>query len=179
MVISALLLAARAADVAFRDADGAIAFRNVASIHAFDGQARSFAGRFDPAALTGELVVSAASLTTGLGPRDSRMLTFALEVERFAEIRFVVDGARGGTAALRAGSGSGAVVLLGRLTVRDVTLPLEISATYTWEGANLHLAGKTDLEWAAWGVPDPSVVISTLLPTMSVTFDIVGKPDDT
>jgi polyisoprenoid-binding protein YceI len=183
VVASALLvcLPAFAADLAVSDADGAITFHNVASVAAFDGRARTFSGRLDPAARTGELVVAAASLTTDLAPRDVRLTHTCLETERFPEIRFTLADVQEAEAARAAGSfaggvGSGMVTLQGRLTIRDTTLDVEIPAIYAWEGANLHLKGKYDMEWTAFRIPDPSILVSRLSPQMSVAFDVVARP---
>jgi polyisoprenoid-binding protein YceI len=167
---------AAAAELNVSEATGRLGFHAQATLADFDGVADTFHGHLSTDTGTGELIVDAHGLSTGLGPRDSRMLTWCLEVDRFPEIRFTVQALRGDTAGLQQGTGNGSVVLAGLLAVRDVTRPVEVPATWAWEGPNLHLKGKLDMRWTDWNVPDPSVLLSTLEPDMSVVFDVVAKP---
>lgn len=179
MLLLALLALVRAyaADLAFTEADGSVRLRMSASLGDFEGRAAAFRGRLSLGAASadagvGELIVPVRSLTTGLGPRDSRMHTWCLDAATFPEIRFVVREARG----LRAGEGGGAGTLRGDLTVRDVTRAVDVPVTWAWEGPNLHLEGEYAMDWSLWNVPDPTVVLSTMEPEMRVAFDVVAKP---
>lgn len=173
-----LAILAHAAPLRVDDATGALTFHNRASLHAFDGRAKSFRGSFDPATGRGELVVPVDALTTGLGPRDARMRGYVLDGARFPEVRVRVTGVVAGGEVLQAGQGSGPVTLAGELTLREVTRPVQIPTTATWEGSALRLAGRVELRWTDWGLPDPSVLLSTLYPDMSVEFDVVARPPD-
>ncbi len=166
---------AAAAVLAVSSGDGALGFHNTATLHAFDGSARTFDGQIDTAALTGRLSVQAASLTTGLGPRDSRLLSWCLEAPRFPTIELVVSSITGAVEGLRAAAGAGTVTLVGTLTVRDTTREVAIPAAYAWEGTNLRLNGRYELAWPDWNVPDPSIVLSKLDPDMVVTFDLLAR----
>ncbi len=155
---------------------GRLSFQLASSLHAVDGQALAFRGQLDTDTLAGALEVDAAALTTGLGPRDSRMSWFCLEAPRFPVIQLVVQRVEGAVAGLRAGAGAGAVTLTGLLTIRDVVRPVAIPATYAWEGENLRLKGRHDMKWTDWNIPDPSTLLSTVSPDMSVTFDVLARP---
>lgn len=178
MLIPALVawLDAHAAELAFREADGRLRMALSSDLHAFGGEARRFSGTFSTDALTGEVVVPVEALTTGLGPRDSRMRQWCLEVARFPDVRFEVARVRGGVDGLRAGAGAGTAVFTGPLTIRDVTREVEVPVTWSWEGGNLRIRGRLDLDWTSWNVPDPAVVIATLAPAMSVEFDVIARP---
>ncbi|MFZ5477969.1 MAG: YceI family protein [Myxococcota bacterium] len=169
MLALAVATSAFAVDtLSFTEADGRIGFTAEGSLGAFEGRATDFGGAISPATGAGELIVPAGALTTGLGPRDSRMLRWCLEAERFPEIRFTLTGGP-------LGEGGGAV-LKGRLTVRDVTRDVEIPATFSWEGPNLRLQGRYEMDLRDWNVPDPAVVLATMDPTFAVTFDVVARP---
>lgn len=170
-----LLGTALAAPYSFGEADGTVRFHVQSSAHRIDGRALRFAAVFDPQARTGSLSIPAAALSTGLGPRDHRLWTYALEAGRFPELGFVVTKVEGDTAALASGAGSGDVHLLGTLTIRDVSRPVDIPVRWTWEGPILRLHGRTELRWADFGVPDPSVLLSTVEPEVTVAFDLVGR----
>lgn len=165
------LVRAHAADLAFSEADGSVRLRMTGSLGDFEGRAGAFRGTFSPDTGTGALVVPVRSLTTGLGPRDSRMHVFCLDAATFPEVRFVVRDARG----LR-GEGEGSATLAGDLTVRDVTRAVDVPVTWAWEGPNLHIEGEYAMDWSLWNVPDPTVVLAAMDPGVRVVFDVVAKP---
>lgn len=167
---------ASAETLMFTAADGRIGFHCVATLHEFDGRAGQFTGTFDPVAGRGRLVVVASSLSTGLGPRDSRMLYYALDAVQFPAIELKVERVGGEVDLLASRAGSGNLTLAGALTVRGVTRPVEVPARFTWEGAALRLAGSLPLDWTDYGIPDPSVVLSTLSPDLRVDFDVLARP---
>ena len=142
------------------------------------GNAGVFTGTIDPEARAGRLQVTAAALRTGLGPRDARLLAYALEVTRFPSITYTVTDARG-----LAPKGGGEAILRGSVTIRDVTRPLDVPVHYGWEGTSLRLSGRVELSWADFGVPDPSVLVATVSPQVTVSFEVVarapGTPDAT
>ena len=166
---------ARGAVLSFGSTDGSIGFHAVASLHEFDGKAGNFSGSLDTTLLTGTLVLQAASLTTALGPRDERMREYCLETEHFSDIRFDVSSITGSLEGFQAQRGSGGIFLVGLLTIRDVSQKMQVPATYSWENGGLRLTGRVPLHWADFGIPDPSVVMSTLSPEITVQFDILAK----
>jgi polyisoprenoid-binding protein YceI len=168
--------AAWAAVLAVAPDRGTLGFELPASLHAVSGRAPAFGGTLDTDALTGALTIDAGALTTGLGPRDSRMTWHCLEVARFPTIALAVNRIDGATEGLRAGAGSGAVTLEGTLTIRDVTRPVAILASYAWEGDALRLRGRHALAWTDWSIPDPSTLLSTVSPELTVTFDVLASP---
>ena len=154
---------------------GGVAFSVGSSAGTTKGHLDVFTATLDVAERRGVFEGQAASLSTGLGPRDQRLLTFALETSTFATIRFDLDKIEGSAAELASGSGSGAIRLLGRLLLRDISAPVAIPSTFTWEGQKLRLSGETTLDWAAFGVPDPSVLIARVEPSVVISFDLAGS----
>jgi polyisoprenoid-binding protein YceI len=167
---------ARAEVLRFGPADGAVGFEAHATLHDFEGRAGAFDGTLDTSALTGTLAVPVASLTTGIGARDARMRGESLDAARFPQVRFTVDRIEGDTAIVRGQAGSGSVTLVGALTVRDVTRPLRVMATVSREGDGLRLRGRHEVRWDDFGVPDPSVLVARLDPTIFVVFDVLARP---
>ena len=171
-----LAVPAVAATLVFDQADGAVGWRSRASLHDFTGRAKVFAGQLDTEAMIGAVEIPAAELTTGLGPRDARLLTWCLEVADHPSIRFALRAVAGGVAALRSGEGNGALLLRGSLRVRDVERAMDVPASFGWEGDRLRLKGETVLRIDDWGIPDPSILASRMDPEITVTFDVMAHP---
>lgn len=151
---------------------GGVAFRGTSSAGPVAGRVDVFSASLDLAAGTGLFTAEAASLTTGLGPRDQRMLVYALDVATFPEVRFEVtrvDRPRDASPL------DGPMSLLGTLTLHGVSVPLTVAATAANDGGRLRLRGEVPLTLADFGVPDPSVVIASFAPTVTVTFDLIGE----
>jgi hypothetical protein len=144
------------------------------SLHDFEIEARAFSGRLDPAEGAGSLDLPVAGLTSGVGPRDARMRGWCLDERAHPALRFDVGRIEGDTPGLRAGVGSGEVVLVGALTIREATRALSVPASYAWEGSALRLRGRVPLRWAEWGIPDPAVALSMLGPDLTVAFDVLA-----
>jgi polyisoprenoid-binding protein YceI len=150
-----------------------VTFHNGSTLGDFSGTA-PIAGFVDPVARRGALDIATASMSTGSGPRDARMLAYCLEAPRFPTIHFSLTTITGDVAALKAGGPAGTVTLVGALTIRDVTRTVSVPASFSYDATGLKLSGRYDLKWGDFGVPDPSVVIATLAPDMYVSFDIVA-----
>jgi polyisoprenoid-binding protein YceI len=180
IVISALTwsVAADAAKYTFDQTGSSVTFHNTASLHGIDGTAKQFSGSFDSDAGTGSLVVQTKSMTTNLGPRDTKMHEFCLESEKFPTIEFAVTGMGGGVDALKAKAKKGKLTLNGTLKIRDSKKPISVSTSFVTVGDDLTLQGQFDFSWQDYNVPDPSIFISTLYPDMSVKFSLrlKGEP---
>ncbi len=156
---------------------GGLRFEVGSSAGAVVGHADVFSCTIDPEAGTGQLDVDATSLGTGHGPRDQRLLVFALDVAAFPAISFLARRIEGSLDALAAREGSGALRLAGALRIRDVTMEALVAATFQWESGTLRLRGEHPLALADFGIPDPSVVLARVEPTLRVQFDLAGSPE--
>ena len=158
---------------------GKLSFDMEASLHEVPGEAKSFTGelKFDEE-ITGKWEVQSSQLTTGIGIRDSKMYSFCLEADKFPTIVFNVNAVRGDVDGLRSKSGEGSVTLHGQLKIRSTTRDIEIPTKYNWEEGKLNLDGGTTIKWTDFGVPDPSIAISTLYPDVKIgfDFDLTEKP---
>ena len=56
----------------------------------------------------------------------------------------------------------------GKLTIRDVTKSIAVPAAFVKMGNDMSLQGQFDFKWTDYEVPDPSIIISTLYPDMSL-----------
>lgn len=167
---------AAAAPFGFAPEDGAIGFHAVASLHEFDGAAAQFTANFDPVTKKGAIHLPVKALSTGIGARDSRMIYTCLDAVTFPEVSFVIESVDDETGILAKGQGQAGVTLHGTLRVRDVDQDFVIPADAHWEGGNLRMRGSFPVFWADFGIPDPSILISTLRPDVSVRFDLLGRP---
>jgi polyisoprenoid-binding protein YceI len=170
-----LSTSADAATYAFSSSGSRITFSMSATLHDIDGSAKSFKGSLDTDAGTGSLTIDATSLTTDLGPRDSKMHDFCLESGTFGEMSFEVTSITGDLAGLQSGQGSGKVTLKGNLTIRDMVLEVAIPADYAFEGEELSLRGSHKMSWKTFGVPDPSILLSKLAPSMKIKFKLKAR----
>jgi polyisoprenoid-binding protein YceI len=176
-MLLAILLAAPLSAHAGRfigdDTSGSIHFEMEASLHRVPGTVTSFTTELNlKDSITGKVVVQGAGIKTGIGVRDKRMYSFCLETDRFPTIEFEVRGAKGDTEGLLSKEGTGSVNLHGQLKIRSTTRDVVIPATYTWSDGQLQLSGTKQIKWTDYGVPDPSILISTLYPDVSVSFDM-------
>lgn len=169
-----LVLSAVAAPLAFTThTGGGVGFRVESSAGAVVGTVDTFTATLDLVEGRGALVIDPASLTTGLGPRDQRMLVYCLDVATFPELRFDVQRVQ---RAAGSDGDEGPVSLVGELTVRGVTAPVVVPALVTREGDVLRLRGEVPLSFATFSIPDPSVLVAHVEPMVTVTFDLRGAP---
>jgi polyisoprenoid-binding protein YceI len=171
----ALAQTADAARYAFDDTRGEITFGLVASLHDISGKAGSFTGELDigSESPTGKVVLQAAQLTTFLSVRDDRMHDFCLSTDEYPTIELRIGATTGNVKGLNSGKGSGTIELRGQLTVRSSSRDVVIPMTYTWENGGVRLVGSHQLKWTDYGVPDPSILISTLYPEVNVQFNVL------
>jgi polyisoprenoid-binding protein YceI len=132
-----------------------------ATMHTVHGSTTSLTGevRVEPEdagrlKFSGKIAIGAASLETGNDKRDATMRSKSLLVASFPNIdfepeRFTPSGPPGA-------DGSIPGVLAGRLTIRGQTRAQEMSATLAPHGERIAASGTFDVDWAEFGVPDPS-----------------------
>ena len=175
VLLAAGVSSADAARFTFDNQSGQITFEMQASLHEIDGTAQQFSGELDIGSATpsGKISVQASQLTTHLAVRDERMYSYCLEVEQFPTVDLLISAVTGDIKGLNSRKGSGRIELRGQMTVRSAARDIIIPATYRWEGSTLRLIGDHQLLWTDYGVPDPSIIISTLSPELDVHFDVV------
>ena len=164
-----------AARYAFDDTKGKITFDMAASLHEIEGAASSFTGELDIGSdsPTGKIVVQASQVTTFLSLRDDRMHEFCLATDQYPTIELRIGATTGNTQGLNSGRGTGTIELRGQLTIRSTSRDVIIPLTYTWEGDKVRLVGSHQVKWPDYGVPDPSILISTLYPEVNIQFNVL------
>ena len=61
----------------------------------------------------------------------------------------------------------------GSITIRDVTLPIDLTGTLRREPSGaIVLDGSTQLDWSAFGVKDPSILIAQVNELVRVRYQI-------
>ncbi len=97
-------------------------------------------------AVSGRLVIAAASLHTGIGKRDEHLRSADFfDAARFPEIAAEVSAATP--------NGDHTAHLDAALTVRDTTLPVGLAATVTrLANDTVHIVGRAEIDRTAWGV---------------------------
>ncbi len=175
-LLTAALLSLQAANAdrfAGDDTKGSLDMEMVASLHDVPVEANSFTTELIIGEdITGKLVVQANSLKTGIGMRDSKMYEYCLETDKYPTVTFEMRGVTGDAEGLKSKKGTGKIKLHGKLTVRSTTRDIAVPTTYTWKDEQLHLKGTAELKWTDYGVPDPSILISTLYPEIKLSFDL-------
>lgn len=116
-------------------------------------------------ALTGKIVIDAASLDTGNAKRDATMRGTSLDVAKFPSItlepeRFEPSGGR----------------LTGKLTIRGVTREAAIEMTLTPDGSGWTAEGRFDVTWAEFGIPDPSFAFVRIAKVARARFRATFMP---
>ena len=175
VTILALTGAADAARYTFDNTRGDLTFDLAASLHEIDGEASSFTGELDIGAdsPTGEIVIQASQVTTGLSVRDDRMHDFCLGTEQFPTIELRIGATTGDVRGLNSGRGSGSIELRGQLTIRSTSRDVVLPVSYSWEGDEVRIVGSHQLKWTDYGVPDPSILISTLYPEVNIQLNVL------
>ncbi|MBI3690841.1 MAG: YceI family protein [Mycolicibacterium aromaticivorans] len=114
-------------------------------------------------AVTGGLVIEAASLKTGIGKRDEHLRSADFfDVEKHPEIRVAVTGVDGDT-------------LLATLTVRGTTRPLRLPLTFRLLGdGTVQLTTRTTIDRTELGVDGN--MIGMMPATTTLLADVVFAP---
>ena len=146
-----------------------------ATMHTVHGVTHKLSGTIEAAPiagpalqLSGRIEVDTASLETGNGKRDATMHEKTLQVATHPALvlepeRFVPTGEPDP-------SGVVSGTLSGKLTIRGVTHPATIPITLTPRAGGLEAAGRFDVRWADYGIPDPSFLFVTIEPVVHARF---------
>ena len=121
--------------------------------------------------ISGSVVVSAGSGSSGEPGRDKKMNKDVLDVERYSEITFVpqkYDGAiaPGGDSTIQV---SGTFTLHG--TPHDLTVPMQIRTDSGSLTAKTHFV----VPYVKWGLKDPSVFILKVAKEVEIDLTLAGK----
>jgi len=124
--------------------------------------------------LSGRIEIDTSSLATGNSRRDATMHNTSLAVSSFPAIvfepeRFTPSGDAGPTGGVPG-------QLSGRITIRGKVKPQSMDATLTPMGRSIKVAGRFDVAWADFGVPDPSFAFVRIEAVAHAHFGVVFAP---
>ena len=125
----------------------------------------------DAGKLSGEIVVDAASGSSGSGMRDHKMNKEVLETSRYPEIVFHPDRIEGTVAAQRKSS----VRVHGMFNIhgvdREITVPAEVEMSADHWNATVHFT----VPYAAWGMKNPSTLFLKVNDSVEIDLTAVGN----
>jgi polyisoprenoid-binding protein YceI len=121
-------------------------------------------------AMSGSIVVSAASGDSGNKSRDKDMHSDILNVERYADVTFEPRSWQGNLAA----SGDSTIQVSGVFTLHgtphDLTVPMQIQI----DGTNVTARGSFVVPYVKWGLKDPSIMILRVAKEVRIDLDLAG-----
>ena len=128
-------------------------------LHTVHGSFRAKNGRLtfdaDKQTVGGEIVIDAASGSSGNGVRDRRMTHNILEAQRYPEIRFAPEKIAGSVAP----SGRSDVQVTGSFLIHgqahEISLPMQVQISQS----DLTVTGKFTVPYVQWGMKNPSTFI--------------------
>jgi polyisoprenoid-binding protein YceI len=154
-------------------AASSVAFGLTGTGHEVHGTFRVTSGtiQFDRnAAMSGTVVVSAASGDSGDKGRDKNMHTQVLDADHYADVTFQPQSYRGTLAP----AGDSTIQVSGVFTLHgvphDITVPMQIHI----EGTNLTAKGSFLVPYVKWGLKDPSIFILKVAKEVHIDMNLVG-----
>jgi polyisoprenoid-binding protein YceI len=122
-------------------------------------------------ALSGSLIVTAASGNTGNASRDKRMDKEILKVDQFAIVSFAPKSYSG----VIAPSGDSTIQVSGVFTLlaspHDLTIPVQIHI----DGANLTARSHFEIPYVQWGLKNPSFLIWKAETNVAIDLNLTGQ----
>jgi polyisoprenoid-binding protein YceI len=123
------------------------------------------------AAMSGSLVVLAASGKTGNDSRDKKMDKDILKVDQFATVSFAPKSYTGAIAT----SGDSTIQISGVFTLlgspHDLTIPVEIHI----DGASATAKAKFVVPYVQWGLKNPSFLIWKAQNDVAIDLNLTGQ----
>ena len=168
-----LILPATADRFTGDNSNSQIRFDVASTLHTVPGEITQFTAELNVEKdVTGTVVIQSLGIKTGINVRDQRMYNYCLDAGQFPTIRFDIRGVTGDVEGFTKAEGSGTVKLHGKLSIRSTGRDIIIPATYSWAETGLVIKGSTKVNWADYGIPDPSILISKVQPVLNVNFDL-------
>lgn len=163
------------AQLVFEPASTTISYRVVGWPHITEGTFKLKSGkiRLDPASarMDGEIVIDAASGTSGHSIRDARMRNAILEAEKYPEIIFAPQQV------VSHGSPQGdfPVAVRGVMTLHGARHPFTIDGDVRRDGDTVVIHCAFAVPYVAWGLEDPSVLFFTVEKDVEVAVSATAR----
>ena len=164
------------------DSNTTVSFAVDSTFHYVEGHTKGITGRAwlespsDYRSIRAELSLPVAQFDTDSARRDARMRE-VLHADTSPAVQVAVAGSDsvcdpdGITAATPC-----SMALTTKLTINQTTKTMSIPATITRNGDSFIVTGSSSLQWADYGVEDPSILIARLDPTVTINFSITLNP---
>ncbi len=151
-----------------------VAFSLGGNVHQVEGtfKVQSGAVRFGPGpgAVSGMIVVSAASGNSGDKGRDRDMDKKVLTIARFPEITFAPKSYQGTFAP----TGDSTIQVSGIFTLHgtphDITVPMHIHL----DGSNATATGSFEVPYVNWGLKNPSILFLKVAKVVRIDLTLAG-----
>jgi polyisoprenoid-binding protein YceI len=121
-------------------------------------------------AMSGSIVVSAASGDSGDKSRDKRMHSDVLNVDQYADVTFEPKSYQGTIAP----SGDSSIQVSGVFTLHgaphEITVPMQVHI----DGTNVTARGNFSVPYVKWGLKDPSIMILRVAKEVQIDLDLAG-----
>jgi polyisoprenoid-binding protein YceI len=172
----ALFAAAAAAQAAFQvdPAQSSVKFTLGDVLHTVHGtfQVKHGDMQIDPAGkMSGEIIVDAASGSSGSGMRDRKMNKEVLESKRYTEIVFRPDRFDGNLAE----QGKSSVMVHGMFSIhgneREITVPAQVETSGDHWTATVHFT----VPYAKWGMKNPSTLFLKVSDSVQIDLTATGS----
>lgn len=108
---------------------------------------------------------------TGWGMRDSSLYDH-MAAEKFPEVRIQTSALKGNCTPELASAGGCSGMLEGQLTIRDVSKNVSLPVKITKKGSNYLVSGKYTLRWAEYNVEDPSIMVASVKPEVTISYSV-------
>jgi polyisoprenoid-binding protein YceI len=161
----------------FTEKNGEITFILNATLHNPHGMVHSFTGNASwneekgISSATGSLIIPVSSLDTKNKSRDKKMYEYCMETTKYPTITFTLDSVGNIPLTLHQSS-TYSVNLFGKLSIKDVTLPVQLPVQFTLKDKQLSLQGFYTLNWKDYNVKDPSFLLIQLNKNMKLLWNI-------
>ncbi len=158
-------------------------------LHNLDGVAKAFQGEVEAPAflygggVSGRVVIDPSAIDAGNSLRDRQMRNRTLEIDKFPEIVFLVDGAELTDGAEPIGESfvqadSINLILSGRLVLHGVTQEKRFPVTVLREGEGLVVSGRFPLRLSEHQIPDPSTFFNRVRDELITIFKFTLIPTE-
>ncbi len=152
-----------------------IAFALAGNFHHVDGTFKVQSGTVEfgpaPGAVSGSIVVSAASGNSGDKARDSNMDKKVLQIAKFPEVTFAPRSYQGTLAP----TGDSTIQVSGIFTLHgtphDLTVPMHIHVA----GSSMTATGSFNVPYVQWGLKDPSILFLKVAKVVGIDMTLAGQ----
>lgn len=126
--------------------------------------------RYD--SIIGTITIPVAGLDTDNNSRDETMRE-SMHSDKFPNIQFKVNSVQKVCDPNSLSKGASCpFVLVGGLTIRDITQNVILEGQVTFNGSDYIIIGETNIKWQEYGIEDPSIFIAAVYPDTKIKVEL-------